>query len=102
MQTERVTFLTSPDHKAALDAFAASKGKSVGHVLREASTRYLAAEDRAEGDDDKALALILPEIEAMLPHWHAKIDSMEQSIDRALEAIERALAGDPVPLSHAA
>ena len=102
MQTERVTFLTSPDHKAALDAFAASNGKSVGHVLREASTRYLAAEDRADGDDDEALALILPEIEAMLPHWHAKIDSMEQSIDRALEAIERALAGDPVPLSHAA
>ncbi len=26
MQTERVTFLTTPDHKAALDAFAASNG----------------------------------------------------------------------------
>jgi hypothetical protein len=38
----------------------------------------------------------------MLPQWHAKIDSMEQSIDRALEAIDRALAGDPVPMSHAA
>ncbi|MEG8018702.1 hypothetical protein [Sphingomonas sp. LR55] len=102
MQTERVTFLTSPDHKAALDAFAASNGKSVGHVLREASTRYLATEDRADGEDEKAFALILPEIEAMLPQWHAKIDSMEQSIDRALEAIDRALAGDPVPMSHAA
>ena len=41
MQTERVTFLTSPDHKAALDAFAASNGKSVGQVLLAASTRYL-------------------------------------------------------------
>ena len=37
MQTERVTFLTTPDHKAALDAFAASTGMSVGHVVREAS-----------------------------------------------------------------
>ena len=29
MHTERVTFLTTPDHKAALDAFAASSGRSV-------------------------------------------------------------------------
>ena len=41
MQTERVTFLTTPDHKAALDAFAASNGKSVGHVVREATSRYI-------------------------------------------------------------
>ncbi len=34
MQTERVTFLTTPDHKAALDAFARAKGMSVGHVVR--------------------------------------------------------------------
>ena len=34
MQTERVTFLTTPDHKAALDAFAVGSGRSVGHVVR--------------------------------------------------------------------
>jgi len=64
MQTERVTFLTSPDHKAALDAFAASNGKSVGHVLREASTRYLV---EGEADEEAALALLVREVEAAVP-----------------------------------
>jgi hypothetical protein len=41
MQTERVTFLTTPDHKAALDAFARENGMSVGHVVREATSRYI-------------------------------------------------------------
>ena len=35
MRTERVTFVTAPDQKAARDAFAANNGQSVGHVLRE-------------------------------------------------------------------
>ena len=47
MQTERVTFLTTPDHKAALDAFAANSGMSVGRVVREATTRYIAHRHRA-------------------------------------------------------
>lgn len=94
MQTERVTFLTSPDHKAALDAFAASSGKSVGHVLREASSRYIA---QVQADDDyaEALELILPELESALARWNRSIDSMEGSIARASAAIDRALEGDP-------
>ena len=60
MQTERVTFLTTPDHKAALDAFAASNGHSVGHVLREASSRYLT---EGEGNEDEAISLLAREIE---------------------------------------
>ena len=45
MQTERVTFLTSPEHKAALDAFAAKRGESVGNVVREATARYMGHEE---------------------------------------------------------
>ena len=56
MQTERVTFLTTPDHKAALDAFAASEGKSVGHVLREASSRYIA--QGSADEEEQALELL--------------------------------------------
>lgn len=37
MQAERITFLATPDHRAALDAFVARSGMSVGHVVREAT-----------------------------------------------------------------
>ena len=64
MQTERVTFLTTPDHKAALDAFAATNGQSVGHVLREASSLYIAP-PRADADQEAELAASLAELRAM-------------------------------------
>lgn len=92
MQTERVTFLTSRDHKAALDAFARASGRSLGHVLREASSRYIANGSGAGDDYEEALALALPEIEAMLAGWPAKFDSMERSIDQARAAIAQAVA----------
>jgi len=94
MHTERVTFLTNRDHKAALDAFAAKSGRSVGHVLREASSRYI-AEQQAPSDRDEyeeALELILPELEEMLPKWHAGLDRMEANLDRAHQAVREALA----------
>jgi hypothetical protein len=95
MQTERVTFLTSREHKAALDTFARESGNSVGHVLREASARYI-AEPTSPDEYEEALTLVLPVLEEALAKWNGQIDSMEQSIDRAREAIDRALAGDPV------
>ena len=92
MQTERVTFLTTPDHKAALDAFARESGMSVGHVVREATTSYIAHPRAEKGETEEALELILPEIEAMLPRWNAQMDRMEANLDRAHEAICEALA----------
>ncbi len=79
MQTERVTFLTTPDHKAALDSFAKDAGMSVGHVLREASTRYV-----AEGDmnEDERFKLLVSELDDALPHIHA-------ALDRAIEGQQR-------------
>ncbi|KQO08348.1 hypothetical protein [Sphingomonas sp. Leaf242] len=91
MQTERVTFLTSPDHKAALDAFAASNGKSVGHVLREASTRYLVA---GEADEEAALALLVREVEAAVPSMRADIRETIAAIERANHAVDAILAGE--------
>ena len=64
MQTERVTFLTTPDHKAALDAFAANNGMSVGHVVREATTRYVIEGDMSEDDRFK---LLINELDEALP-----------------------------------
>ncbi|RZL68976.1 MAG: hypothetical protein EOP66_18030 [Sphingomonas sp.] len=96
MQTERVTFLTTPADKAALDAFAASQGRSVGHVLREASMRYMSAASTTDSgsEDDEALDLVLPMLEEALTQMNDRIDRMHRSIDAACDAIDRALAGD--------
>ena len=71
MQTERVTFLTTPDHKAALDAFARESGMSVGHVLREASSQYVAERDM---DEEERFKLLIDELQGALPAIHAALD----------------------------
>lgn len=93
MQTERVTFLTSRDHKAALNAFAKDSGVSVGHVVREATSTYMAQPMRSD-ESDSALDLVLPELEAAVARWDRQIDSMHASLDKAIAAVDRALAGD--------
>lgn len=90
MQTERVTFLTSREHKAALDAYAAARGESVSNVVREATARYMA--QPPEDGSEKALDLLIDELEAAIPKWNARFDSMEASIDRARKSIRDALA----------
>lgn len=91
MQTERVTFLTSRDHKASLDAFAASRGQSVGNVVREATARYMTQPTEAD-DSEAALALLLAELEQAIPKWNARFDSMEASLDHAHDEVRKALA----------
>jgi len=92
MQTERVTFLTSRDHKAALDAYASENGKSVGHVVREATARYISQPAVAAPRDDAVIEALVSELEASLPHWNARFDSMEASMAKARHAIRDALA----------
>ena len=75
MQTERVTFLTTPDHKAALDAFARESGMSVGHVVREATTRYVA---EGEMGEEERFRLLVEELESALPAMH---DALDQAIE---------------------
>ncbi len=94
MQTERVTFLTSRDHKAALDAYARDSGMSVGHVVREATASYMAQPVQRD-EYEEALDMILPELEAAFMHMNGKFDNMHAAIDRACTAIDAALAGDP-------
>jgi hypothetical protein len=93
MQTERVTFLTTPEHKAALDAYAREHGKSVGHVLREVSTEWLAAPKQSEEErmGEAMLEALLPELERLVPKWNAQIDRMCETIDRARESIRESL-----------
>lgn len=89
MQTERVTFLTTRDHKAALDAFAASNGMSVGHVVREATTRYVIEGDMSEDDRFK---LLIHELDEALPAMHAALDHAiegQQSLRADIDAMLR-------------
>ena len=95
MQTERVTFLTTRDHKAALDAFAATNGHSVGHVVREATSRYLAGGESAdEGHEEEALALLIREVDEAVPRMRADLQEATASIDRANRAVDAILAGE--------
>lgn len=83
MQTERVTFLTTPDQKAKLDAYAARNGQSVGHVMREASIRYMVEEHIA----DDELSILLKELEASLPQMQAAFESIAHSIAESRAAL---------------
>jgi hypothetical protein len=77
MQTERVTYLTSVEHKAALEAFAKSRGESVGNVVREATARYIAAEPTLSDDEEEALKILAAELKEAVPKMR---DSLERSI----------------------
>ena len=85
MQTERVTFLTSRDHKAALDAFAASRGESVGNVVREATRGYI-AQPRDDSEAEAELAALTGELEQSLPQMREDcggiVDSLREINDR--------------------
>lgn len=80
MQTERVTFLTSPDHKAALDAFAHDSGMSVGHVVREATSRFI---EQPSKQDEAELAVLVAQVNDALPRMHASLDRMIETLDRS-------------------
>ena len=91
MQTERVTFLTTPDHKAALDAFARDSGMSVGHVVREATSRYVA---EGEMNEDDRFKLLIDELDDALPRMHA-------ALDQAIEGQQRLRADIDLMLREA-
>ena len=90
MQTERVTFLTSRDHKAALDAYAKETGMSVGRVVREATASYM-AEPQTKSEAEEVLELILPELEVALPRMQANLEAMRRDIAEARAAIAESL-----------
>lgn len=78
MQTERVTFLTTPDHKAALDAFAVGSGMSVGHVVREATSQFIA---QPTAEQEAELVALVDQVNEAVPKMHASIDSMIATMD---------------------
>ena len=86
MQTERVTFLTTAEHKAMLDAFARQSGKSVGHMLREASSQYMA---EAPLNEDEKLAILVRELNEAVPAIAASFDRMTALLEEAHAELSR-------------
>ena len=71
-QTERVTYLTSAERKSQLEAFAKARGESVGSVLRDAVSRYMAEpEPEPTADEEEALKLLLEELNVAVPKMRA-------------------------------
>ncbi len=89
MQTERVTFLTSADHKAALDAFASKRGESVGNVVREATAKYLA--QAPESDEEAELAALLELVRTAVPQMQASLDRSIARLDASHSKVDRLL-----------
>lgn len=78
MQTERVTYLTTAEQKAALETFAKARGKSVGNVVREATMTYMA--ESPLGEDEK-MAILVAELNEALPLIEASFDRMAAKLE---------------------
>ena len=89
MQTERVTFLTSRDHKAALDAYAANSGQSVGNVVREATVRYMAQPQ--ESDEEAELAALVGELARAVPEMRASLQRTAKMMEDTSVEVDRML-----------
>jgi hypothetical protein len=90
MQTERVTYLTSAEQKAALEAFAKSRGESVGNVVREATMRYM-AQPRDESDEEAELAALVAEVNLAIPKMNASIDKMIETMRTTHAEVDQTL-----------
>ena len=88
MQTERVTFLTSPDHKAALAARAAAQGISVGEYVRR---RTEEDDDELTPEQEAELAALVEQANEAIPKMAASLDSMIETLRSTHEEVDRVL-----------
>lgn len=79
MQTERVTYLTDAEQKAALEAFARSRGESVGSVLREAAARFIA---QPSAEEEAELAALVEQVNEAVPRINSSLKAMSADIRR--------------------
>lgn len=86
MQTERVTFLTTPEAKAALAARAAARGISTGEYIR------LAVENMPEESvEEQELMAIVGELVAAIPEMRASLERTAARIDESVANVDRKL-----------
>ncbi len=86
MQTERVTYLTTAEQKAALEAFAKAHGKSVGNIVREATMSYMAD---APLNDEEKMSILVAELNQALPAIDASFERMTAKLEAARAELAR-------------
>jgi hypothetical protein len=91
MHSERVTYLSTADQKAALEAFAAARGESVGSVLREAAARYM-GEPQPTAEEEEALKLLVEELNRAVPAMRASLQRSIERIRKSNAEVDRKLA----------
>ena len=89
MQTERVTYLTTAEHKAALEAFAKGRGESVGNVVREATARYISGP--VSDDEKEALKVLAQELNEAVPKIRASLERSINKLDATRKEVDKML-----------
>ena len=90
MQTERVTYLTSTEQKAALESFARARGESVGQVVREATSKFI-SQPAAANDEEAELAALVAQVNEAIPKMEAAFDEMSRSMRETHAIVDRTL-----------
>ncbi|WP_374405340.1 hypothetical protein [Pelagerythrobacter sp.] len=88
MQTERVTYLTNAEQKAALEAFAKARGVSVGNVLREAAAQYM---EQPTSEEEAELAAIIAEVAKAVPEMQASLRRSAKMLEQSRVELDRKL-----------
>lgn len=84
-QTERVTYLTTAEQKASLEAFARARGESVGNVVREATARYI---DEISEEEEAELIALTEQVNEAVPRMMASMDRMIERMDRTHRVVD--------------
>jgi len=89
LQTERITFLTTPGAKAALASRAAASGVSVGEYIRrkveEDESDALTLREEAE------LAILVAQVNEAMPKMEATLDEMSQMLRQTHQEVDQML-----------
>ena len=88
MQTERVTYLTNAEQKAALEAFAKARGGSVGNILREAVASYMA---KPSAEEEAEMAALTAQVNDAIPQMAASLDDMSKTIRETRSKLDKTL-----------
>ena len=84
MQTERVTFLTSAENKAALASRAAALGLSTGEYIR----RRVDEEEQITPEQEAELAVLVEQVNEAVPKMRASIENMIERMDAAHQKVD--------------
>ncbi len=87
MQTERVTFLTTPKFKATLAARAAARGISIGEYIR----RKVEDDEELTPEQEAELAVLVEQVNEAVPKMQESLDEMSRELRSTHEEVDRVL-----------